>query len=76
VHHDLQRGNDTWANPVPYDKLGVRYRRWRNTVASGDMEGGRAIASSASMSAGQLFSPEDPIDEKEGAQQLQSAQQV
>jgi chlorophyllide a oxygenase len=68
----LQRGSDTWANPVPYDKLGVRYRRWRNTVASGDMEGGRAIASTASMSAGQLFSPEEPVEEV----QLQGVQQV
>ena len=22
---------DVWANPVAYDKLGVRYRRWRNS---------------------------------------------
>ena len=22
---------DVWANPVSYDKLGVRYRRWRNS---------------------------------------------
>jgi chlorophyllide a oxygenase len=22
----------TWANPVPYDKLAVRYRRWRNNL--------------------------------------------
>ncbi|GFR39736.1 hypothetical protein Agub_g218 [Astrephomene gubernaculifera] len=32
----LLRGGDTWANPAPYDKLAVRYRRWRNSV---DAEG-------------------------------------
>jgi len=32
----LLRGGDVWANPVPYDKLGVRCRRWRNAVAAGD----------------------------------------
>lgn len=25
-------GDDTWGMPLPYDKLAVRYRRWRNTV--------------------------------------------
>ena len=24
-----------WANPVSYDKLGVRYRRWRNSGTAG-----------------------------------------
>eukprot|EP00887_Chlorella_sp_A99_P005281 scaffold1.g5281.t1 len=28
----LRRGGDTWRNPVPYDVLGVRYRRWRNSL--------------------------------------------
>lgn len=28
----LQQGGDTWAHPVSYDKLAVRYRRWRNSV--------------------------------------------
>ena len=28
----LLRGGNTWANPVSYDKLGVRYRRWRNSL--------------------------------------------
>jgi hypothetical protein len=27
----MSRGADVWANPVSYDKLGVRYRRWRNS---------------------------------------------
>lgn len=28
----LERGGDVWGHPVPYDKLGVRYRRWRNGI--------------------------------------------
>eukprot|EP00887_Chlorella_sp_A99_P007345 scaffold2.g7345.t1 len=28
----LRRGGDTWRNPVSYDMLGVRYRRWRNSL--------------------------------------------
>lgn len=30
----MKRGGDTWANPVSYDKLAVRYRRWRNSMNS------------------------------------------
>nr|BAQ35511.1 chlorophyllide a oxygenase [Nephroselmis pyriformis] len=26
----MERGDDVWGSPVIYDKLGVRYRRWRN----------------------------------------------
>ncbi|GFH08462.1 chlorophyllide a oxygenase, partial [Haematococcus lacustris] len=51
----MQRGDDTWANPMAYDKLAVRYRRWRNTVAAGDWAGGRVLASQAAMTAGELF---------------------
>jgi hypothetical protein len=29
----MARGGDVWGNPVSYDKLGVRYRRWRNSGA-------------------------------------------
>eukprot|EP00803_Ostreobium_quekettii_P011564 evm.model.scf_130EXC.7 EVM.evm.TU.scf_130EXC.7 scf_130EXC:107232-111908(-) len=50
----LISGGDTWANPVSYDKLAVRYRRWRNSVASGDASAGRVT-----MSAGQIFQEED-----------------
>ena len=32
----MLRGADVWAHPVAYDKLGVRYRRWRNSLASPD----------------------------------------
>jgi chlorophyllide a oxygenase len=37
----LLRGGSVWANPVPYDKLGVRCRRWRNAVAAGDERAAR-----------------------------------
>lgn len=59
----LARGSDTWANPVSYDKLGVRYRRWRNGVAAGRLPDGTEGAGGAggriSMSAGELFRLED-----------------
>lgn len=56
----LQAGGDTWANPVSYDKLAVRYRRWRNTVASQPgslMQPG--ARSAVTMSAGELFTVDD-----------------
>ena len=31
----MLRGSDVWGHPVAYDKLGIRYRRWRNSVAAG-----------------------------------------
>jgi hypothetical protein len=57
----LLRGGDTWATPVSYDKLGVRYRRWRNAVAAGEVFGEARVAMQT-MAAGQLFS----VDEDEG----------
>jgi chlorophyllide a oxygenase len=54
----LVRGGDTWSFPVSYDKLAVRYRRWRNAVAAGESSGATA-ASPASMSAGELFSEDE-----------------
>ena len=30
----LERGGNTWNLPVSYDKMAVRYRRWRNKVAA------------------------------------------
>eukprot|EP00877_Chromochloris_zofingiensis_P006369 jgi/Chrzof1/1986/Cz10g28270.t1_CAO1[v5.2] len=50
----LARGGDTWANPVSYDKLAVRYRRWRNQVAGGDGAGGKSTGL-VTMNAGELF---------------------
>eukprot|EP00798_Chlamydomonas_sp_ICE-L_P016142 gene16142-22298_t len=52
----MERGGDTWANPMPYDKLAVRYRRWRNSTADGDEEEAWCHAKSAKMGAGELFS--------------------
>ena len=53
----LQRGGDVWGHPVAYDKLAVRYRRWRNSLSSADeKEKERAAADlNAPMSAGELF---------------------
>ena len=31
----MQQGCDVWGHPVQYDKLGVKYRKWRNDVAAG-----------------------------------------
>lgn len=50
----MARGGDTWANPVSYDKLAVRYRRWRNSVAQGAAAG--AAAGDVAMSSGEMFS--------------------
>jgi chlorophyllide a oxygenase len=49
----MQRGGNTWANPVSYDKMAVRYRRWRNKVA----EEGASLEDSQPirMNAGELF---------------------
>lgn len=32
----MHRGANVWNLPVAYDKLGVRYRRWRLAVEAGD----------------------------------------
>ena len=54
----LKRGGDTWANPVPYDKLAVRYRKWRNSL---HCETKRSEAEEAlrEMSAGEMLAPEE-----------------
>lgn len=52
----MLRGADVWGNPVAYDKLGVRYRRWRNSVAAGRHAERREIENELRpMSAGELF---------------------
>jgi chlorophyllide a oxygenase len=53
----MKRGGDTWANPVSYDKLAVRYRRWRNSTANSTM------ASSSSSSAGSPSSSSSSVVE-------------
>lgn len=52
----LQRGGNTWANPVSYDKMAVRYRRWRNKVAE---EGASLSEQPLKVNAGELFSVDD-----------------
>lgn len=32
----MYRGANVWNHPVGYDKLGVRYRKWRNEVEAGN----------------------------------------
>ena len=52
----MLRGADVWGNPVAYDKLGVRYRRWRNSVTAGRHDERREIENELRpMSAGELF---------------------
>ena len=58
----LERGGDTWATPVSYDKLAVRYRRWRNIDAAGEVFG-EARTAMQTMGAGQLFT----VDEEAGS---------
>lgn len=50
----MQSGADTWANPVSYDKLAIRYRRWRNKVGNG----GPVLREAQRMNAGELFEVE------------------
>lgn len=56
----LQRGADVWSHPVAYDKLAVRYRRWRNSLHSNDdtEKAQAAAALNQPLSAGELFAPE------------------
>jgi chlorophyllide a oxygenase len=57
----LEQGGDTWSHPVSYDKIAVRYRRWRNAVAEGGADGSTAIAQAASAraNAGEVFDVDD-----------------
>lgn len=59
----LLRGGDTWGFPVSYDKLGVRYRRWRNNVSRAGVYDELPGKTSATMSAGQLFSLDEEDDD-------------
>ena len=53
-------GANVWANPVSYDKLGVRYRRWRNSLDSGSAAERKAARQELKpISAGQIFSLEE-----------------
>ena len=64
----LQRGGNTWNFPVSYDKIAVRYRRWRNSVADGELDKAKDLAASvSSMSAGEMFSVDIAAEEEEFA---------
>mmetsp|Transcript_45722 Transcript_45722/g.76194 ORF Transcript_45722/g.76194 Transcript_45722/m.76194 type:complete len:536 (+) Transcript_45722:248-1855(+) len=56
----MQRGGDTWGFPVPYDKLAVRYRRWRNNLGSAAAAPTRAAE--ITMNAGELFMEDEECD--------------
>jgi chlorophyllide a oxygenase len=59
----MERGGNTWANPVSYDKMAVRYRRWRNKVAE---EGASPETQKPlRMNAGELFSATDDEESDE-----------
>ena len=52
----MLRGSDTWNFPVSYDKLAVRYRRWRNALDDPAAAAEQAeLASTSKMSAADIF---------------------
>ena len=56
----MQRGSDTWNFPVSYDKLAVRYRRWRNSLGDPQKAAEQAeLASTSKMSAADIFCLEE-----------------
>lgn len=73
----MQKGGDTWAHPVSYDKLAVRYRRWRNAIATGtDMESASAQLGET-MNSGEMFRVEEEtfVDMIAAKQQLEEVEQ-
>lgn len=61
----MLRGGSNWSNPAPYDKLAVRYRRWRNGVNAevARVRAGEPPSNPVAMSAGEMFSvDEDDMD--------------
>jgi len=58
----MQRGGDTWNFPVPYDKLAVRYRGWRNQLPLPQSAAARNAP--VTMSAGEMFAQEEEEDEE------------
>jgi hypothetical protein len=57
----MAKGRNTWGTPVAYDKLGVRYRRWRNTL---QRKAASAQGGSFSASAGEVFALDAPHDDE------------
>ena len=60
----LRRGGDTWRNPVPYDKLAVRYRRWRNSLDGDEKKRREAEMNLRTMSAGEMLAPVNEEEEE------------
>jgi len=56
----MLRGASVWRNPVTYDKLGVRYRRWRNAASQDERQ--QAAQQLKMMSAGEIFALEEHKD--------------
>lgn len=60
----MERGESTWRYPVSYDKMAVRYRRWRNEMA-GRVRGSFSRQEEAqgearaAMTAGEMFALEE-----------------
>ena len=56
------RGGDVWKHPMPYDKIAVRYRRWRNSHDDGAAPGEKEEATAdlgRKVSAGELFNVDE-----------------
>jgi len=60
----METGGDVWANPVSYDKLGVRYRRWRNSLEEKDEDLREQMEAELRLplSAGELFAAGSALD--------------
>ena len=61
----MAQGADVWAHPVAYDKLGVRYRRWRNSLTLPKHAPARQAAEeelAQTMSAGAIFATAQTAD--------------
>jgi chlorophyllide a oxygenase len=63
----MERGANVWANPVSYDKLAVRYRRWRNSMEDQDEQARRAVEAELQQpfSAGELFKEGEAVATRE-----------
>lgn len=55
----LKNGANVWSNPVSYDKLGVRYRRWRNSMSNINRKNDAKKQINQKMTAAELFSLDD-----------------
>ncbi len=53
----MLKGASVWRNPVTYDKLGIRYRRWRNATSREERD--EVASQLTTMSAAEIFALED-----------------